>query len=235
MPAVCGGDRLSLGDQVRAKRPQVRAKASRRPGGAQPSAAKLHAAKGVGLSPTVALTVAGAALGLGLVIMLATGHRAERIGVSMVHRRRQLVRFGGLQVEDGSHPAAPRRPRKATFWRPRPLPEPADAGHGPELTSASGCERVGWVKDAKVIRMLPDTIVVAVDERPPAPSGSTRAAPEGDRRRRPGDQRGRSGPLPPLPLVVGAGRRPGAAPSILPAIASAAAPALIARGPGAGR
>jgi cell division protein FtsQ len=64
MPAVVRGGPPKP-RRPRAEAPASPSKGKPAPRGAQP-AAKLHAAKGVGLSPTVALTVAGAALGLGL-------------------------------------------------------------------------------------------------------------------------------------------------------------------------
>jgi cell division protein FtsQ len=35
---------------------------------------------------------------------------------------------------------------------------------------------VGWVKDAKVVRMLPDTVLIAVEERPALAVWQTGAA-----------------------------------------------------------
>ena len=81
MPAVVRGGPPKP-RRPRAEAPASPSKGKPAPRKAQP-AAKLHAARGVGLSPTVALSVAGAALGLGLVVMLATGHRAERLGATM--------------------------------------------------------------------------------------------------------------------------------------------------------
>ena len=34
--------------------------------------------------------------------------------------------------------------------------------------SASGCSQYGWVKDARVSRRLPDTLVIDIVEREPA-------------------------------------------------------------------
>src|SRR4051812_47841344 len=83
MPAVVrGGPRKPT-------RPRAEAPASpkARPAArnAAPPAGKLQAARnGVGVSPGLALTVAGGALVVALVATLATGHRAERLGQAMM-------------------------------------------------------------------------------------------------------------------------------------------------------
>ena len=49
-----------------------------------PPAGKLHAARnGVGVSPRLAVGVAGAALVVALVATLATGHRLQRLGEAL--------------------------------------------------------------------------------------------------------------------------------------------------------
>ena len=78
---------------------------------------------------------------------------------------------------------------------------------------------VGWVKDAKVVRMLPDTVMISVEERPALAvwqnqgrmkviDGEGRVISEADPAR-----------FPQLPLVVGQGADQ-AAGLILPAVAS---------------
>jgi cell division protein FtsQ len=80
-------------------------------------------------------------------------------------------------------------------------------------------EGVGWVKEAKVVRLLPDTVVIAVKERPALAvwqsggrmrviDGEGRVISEADASR-----------FPQLPLVVGQGADQ-AAGAILPAVAS---------------
>jgi cell division protein FtsQ len=178
----------------------------------------LHAAKGVGLSPTVALTVAGAALGLGLVVMLATGHRAERIGMSVVHGVDNSFASAGFKLKTvhirGASSTAQADILKASGLY---LDQPT---LGMDLNDVrTRVQGVGWVKDAKVVRMLPDTVLIAVEERPALAvwqnqgrmkviDGEGRVISEADPAR-----------FPQLPLVVGQGADQ-AAGLILPAVAS---------------
>ena len=164
MPAVVRGG------SPKPRRPRAEAPASPNkarsaaPKGAQP-AAKLRAAKGVGLSPAFALGVAGAALGLGLVVMLATGHRAERL----VTAARQGVdsefatagfKLRTVHIQGASGPAQADILRASGLYLDQPI-------LGLSLAEIrQRVEAVGWVKEAKVVRLLPDTVVIAVKERP---------------------------------------------------------------------
>lgn len=187
------------------------------PKGAQP-AAKLRAAKGVGLSPAFALGVAGVALGLGLVVMLATGHRAERL----VTAARQGVdgefasagfKLKTLHVQGASAQADADIRRASGLYLDQPT-------LGLDLADIrQRVEMVGWVKEAKVVRLLPDTVLIAVEERPAL------AVWQSGGRMRVIDGEGRviseadASQFPQLPLVVGQGADQ-AAGSILPAVAA---------------
>ena len=166
----------------------------------------------------IALGVAGGALGLALIATLATGHRAERL-VDAFGRGVQ-VQFADLgfklkdvHVQGASAMAEPDILRAAALYKDQPT-------LGLDLEALrQRIETVGWVKEAKVVRLLPDTVVIAVVERPAIAvwqhAGRTQVI----------DGEGRvileaeAGRFPNLPLVVGQGADQ-AAGSILPAISS---------------
>jgi cell division protein FtsQ len=160
MPAVVrGGGRSTAGP--RAKGPRKSAKSR----SAQPEgASKLRAAQGIGLSPTFAVVGAAAVLTAGLGVALATGDRGERLaGATAAAIDRQ---FAGAGFElhtvhlQGASPATQKYILKAAgLHRDQPL-------LGLDLAAVRArVEKVGWVKRARVIRLLPDTVVIAVDER----------------------------------------------------------------------
>jgi cell division protein FtsQ len=152
-----------------------------------------------------------------LAATLATGHRGERlaqaIGAGVDGKFGQAgVRLAAVHVEGASKMATPDIVAAAQVYKDQPL-------LGLDLDAVrQRVERVGWVKEARVVRLLPDTLVIAVVERRQLAiwqhNGRTvvidekgNVIPEAD-----------PGRFPTLPLVVGAG---GAehAPAILPALA----------------
>lgn len=217
MPAVVRGG------SPKPRRPRAEVPASPNKGrsasrnSAQP-AAKLHAAKGVGLSPALALGIAGAALGLGLVVMLATGHRAERLVMAARQGVDGQFATAGFKLTklhvQGASPQAEADIRRASgLYQDQPT-------LGLDLAEIrQRVEAVGWVKQAKVVRLLPDTVLIAVEERPALAvwqnhgrmrviDGEGRVISEADASR-----------FPQLPLVVGQGADQ-AAGAILPAVAA---------------
>lgn len=172
---------------------------------------------GEGLSPKHALIAAAGVLALALVGVLATGHRGEKL----VHATTAAIdgkfgqagfRLAAIHVEGASPMATADIVRAAGVYKDQPL-------LGLDLAAVrSRVEHVGWVKEARVVRLLPDTLVVAVVERKQLAiwqhNGRTQVIddhgqpiPEADPAR-----------FPKLPLVVGEG---GAehAPEILPVLA----------------
>lgn len=213
MPAaVRGGPRKPA--RPRAEAPASPNKA--RPAAQQP-AGKLHAARGgVGVSPTLALGVAGGALALALVVTLATGHRAERLGQAMVHGVDGEFANLGFKLKavhvTGASPTAQADILKASgLYQDQPT-------LGMDLVDLKGrVEGVGWVKSAKVVRLLPDTVMIAVEERPALAvwqhSGRLKVIDAEGRIIREAD----AARFPHLPLVVGQGADQ-AAGNILPAV-----------------
>jgi cell division protein FtsQ len=133
---------------------------------AAPPAGKLQAARnGVGVSPGLALTVAGGALVVALVATLATGHRAERLGQAMMRGVDGEFADLGFKLKtvhiEGASPMAKADILNATaLYQDQPT-------LGLDLADLRArVEGVGWVKSAKVVRLLPDTVFISVEERP---------------------------------------------------------------------
>ena len=170
------------------------------------------------LDPRKATLIACALLSIGLLAALATGGRAKALAVAAssgvegqlgkVGFRLQHVRLEG--VSDGAAAdvyAAAALPRNAPIL-------------GVDLEALrQRVQAVGWVKDARVVRLLPDTLVISAHERPRLAvwqlngramviDADGKPIPEADAAR-----------FPELPLVVGEGAAT-AAGAILPQITS---------------
>ena len=216
MPATLRGARQSNA-RPRAKAPVSPGKTRASAKGPQ-TAAKLRAARGVGLPPKFAIAVAGLVFGVGIVVTLATGHRAQ----ALADNTRQAVAGQsaglGFKVREilvqGASPMAERAVLEAAGLR---IGQPIlDVDLDKVRKSVEG---VGWVRDAQVVRLLPDTLVVAVSQRETLAvwqnrgrtwviDASGRPIPEAD-----------AGRFPELPLIVGDGANEGAA-QILQAVQS---------------
>lgn len=148
---------------------------------------------------------------------MATGHRGERLAAAVGHgvdnRFAQAgFRLKSVHVQGASPMATADIVRAAGIYADEPLV-------GLDLAAVrQRVESVGWVKQARVVRLLPDTLVVAVDERKQLAvwqhDGKTavvddhgQVIPEADPSR-----------FASLPLVVGDGAD-AAAPAILPILA----------------
>jgi len=170
-----------------------------------------------GLSPKWALIGAGAVLVLALGGALATGHRGERlvatIGSGIDAKFGELgFRLKTVEVAGASRMATADIVKAAGVYQNQPL-------LGLDLQALRAkVKAVGWVKDARVVRLLPDTLVVTVVER------RQLAVWQHDGRQMVIDEHGQVIPeadparFATLPLVVGEG---GAvhAPEILPVLA----------------
>lgn len=182
--------------------------------GASPRPQAPHSA---GVSPKLALLGAAGVLALALGVTLATGHRGEHM-VQAAERgvdgkfAQAGFRLKTVHVEGASAMATADIVRAAGVRKDQPL-------LGMDLNALrQRVEQVGWVKDARIVRLLPDTLVVAVVERKQLGvwqhAGRTvviddhgQVIPEADPAR-----------FPNLPLVVGEGGAV-AAPAILPILA----------------
>jgi cell division protein FtsQ len=221
MPAaVRGGTQSQARPRAKAPASPSRGRASgggrkAAPGGFTPG--KLRAAQGIGLSPQQALGAAAAVLAIAVAIALSTGGRGEQVaqGVSnSIHGATAGLgfRLAAVHVE-GASPMAQADIMKATgLYRDQPV-------LGIDLEDVrKRVEQVGWVKEARVVRLLPDTLVIGVVERGQLAvwqhGGKSfvidkkgQVIPEAD-----------PGRFPNLPLIVGAEAN-AHAPEILPAVA----------------
>jgi cell division protein FtsQ len=207
MPAVMRGGSKP------ARKPAKGAAPRRKPAAYAP---KLKGVRGAGLKPQAAFAAAGAVFAGGLVLMLATGGRAQALG--------EAVR-GGL---DHRLVAAGFRVASLQITGASPMAR-ADIVQAAGLTADQSIlaldleglrqrvEAIGWVDEAKVVRLLPDTVLIQVKERPQLAvwqhGGRTEVVdlkgapiPEADPAR-----------FPDLPLVVGEGANEAAA-AILPLV-----------------
>jgi cell division protein FtsQ len=211
--AVRGGAPSRTTVQARPRRGQPRTKASK------PYApAKLAAARSLGLMPLTALSLALVIGVCGVVAMVASDPRVERAREQTLAAVDQGFIDLGFKVGDvtvqGATPAAAAYVLKAAaLLKGEPIL------HLDLKAVRSRVEGVGWVKSAKVVRLLPDTIVIAITQRQTLAvwqhAGRTlvidstgRAIPEAD-----------PAQFADLPLVVGQGADQ-AAPGILPLLES---------------
>jgi cell division protein FtsQ len=179
----------------------------------------------MGLSPQHALAAAGAVLVGALIVALSTGGRAERAGDATATAFGERLaglgfRIKAVHVEGASEMARDDILKAANA-------EPGQPTIGMDLDELrQRVEQVGWVKEARVVRLLPDTLVIAVTER------RQLAVWQNDGRAYVIDDQGRVIPeaapreFPHLPLIVGDGANEHAG-KILPEVA--ARPRLLGR------
>jgi cell division protein FtsQ len=167
-----------------------------------------------GVGPGVVLGATAALLGGGALVLLATGGRAHAFQARLHDDvaegfARAGFRVSNVVVEGASRFSVPYVVKAAGIAQGAPL-------MGFDLADVRRrVEQVGWVKSVRILRLLPDTVVLAVSERPRLavwqadgashvidPDGQT--IPEAD-----------PGLFVDLPLVVGAGA-PQAAGALLP-------------------
>ena len=162
MPAaVRGGSRVQA--NPRAKAP-AGPRGKRPPSPKAAPAAGRGGAPGPGLSPKTVLIAAAGVVALAIGVTLATGHRGERIvaGVGRGVDARFAAagfRLKSVHVQGASPIATADIVRAAGVFAGQPLV-------GLDLQQVRArVESVGWVKQVRVVRLLPDTLVLAVEER----------------------------------------------------------------------
>jgi cell division protein FtsQ len=214
MPAeVRGGSRVDAKPRAKTPPKPVQRPRVRSPG----SAPARRAPQASGPSPKLILLAAAGVLALAGAAVLATGHRGQRLVASIqsgVDGRFGQAGFRLRKVRvDGASPMAMADIVKAAgVYKDEPL-------LGLDLDALRGrVEAVGWVKEARIVRLLPDTLVISVAER------RQLAVWQHDGRTSVIDDHGLVIPeanparFAALPLVVGAGGAE-AAPKILPLLA----------------
>lgn len=164
MPAVVRGGRRQGSNQAPQRGSAAKGGGRSRSGAQNASAVpgKMAAIGRVDISPRTAVIALGAGALL-LVGVLATGARAERIGASVSHGLDNLTAGMGLTLKrvhiTGASPEAePAIQRALGLYSGQPITSlDLDAIR----TRVHG---VGWVKEARVVRLLPDTLIVEVKE-----------------------------------------------------------------------
>jgi cell division protein FtsQ len=165
----------------------------------------------VGLPPKAALAAAGVILVAGVGVALATGDRAERLGATMTYGAQSVLADAGFRLNTV-------HVQGATVMAQDDILRAAQIARGEPILAVDldalrdRVQSVGWVQEVKVVRLLPDTLVLAVKQRRPVAvwqhAGRTsmiddagRVIVEADPAR-----------FPTLPLVVGSGADQAATP-----------------------
>ena len=157
-----GGRRGGGGPQVRVARPKSNAPARGEARAYAP--AKLGAASRLGVSPLAAFNLAGGVVAAGLFIALFSGGRLAEAG-------ERIARGADAGAADlGFRVAAVHLTGASAYSAPHiraviPV-RPGDPILGLDLQQVRAeVEAGGWVRSARVIRLLPDTVVIAVEEK----------------------------------------------------------------------
>lgn len=142
-------------------------RAAKSQGRAPKSAKSAKAAAHAPIDPRLIAACAGGVLVLGLGVFLFTGDRLQHIGqgVRQVYGRRMAAvgfKVSALHLQ-GASPAARDAIIKASgIYQDEPL-------LSLDLDDVrQRVESIGWVEEARVVRLLPDTVVIHVKEQAPA-------------------------------------------------------------------
>jgi cell division protein FtsQ len=120
---------------------------------------------GPGIKPQTALSLALVVLTGGVALMLATGGRAhaltERVESAFAGRLAGVgFQVKSVELEGASRFSVPYIMRAAGVTQGEPM-------LGLDLEAIrQRVEKVGWVKSVRVLRLMPDTLMIAVAERP---------------------------------------------------------------------
>lgn len=162
MPAVVRGGRRQNSQGPKGGAGSRGGGRSRGPQNASPIPGKMAAIGRIDVSPrTMIIALAGGVLVLGAV--LATGARAERIGASFSHGVDNLTASMGLKL-NRVHITG------ATAEAEPDIQHALDLHAGQPITSLDldaireRVQAVGWVKEARIVRLLPDTLIVEIKE-----------------------------------------------------------------------
>ncbi|OYX55855.1 MAG: cell division protein FtsQ [Brevundimonas subvibrioides] len=207
MPAVVRGGRRANVAPAPKRSGGPKGQGGRSRGGAPRNAGgvpgKMAALGKLDLTPRAVVLSICAGFGV-LALVLATGARAERIGQSVTHGMDQITTGMGLKlrrvhITGASAEATPAIQRALNVEAGQPI-----TSLDLDALQAS-IQAVGWVKEARVVRLLPDTLIVEVKEHDRLAvwqTGGRVFVIDGEGRAIPGADAGR---YPGLPLVVGVG------------------------------
>ena len=216
MPAVVRGGRRQSSTQAPKRGSGKGAQKARATRNAPAAPGKYAAVGKLDLSPRAVVFSIVAGVGV-LAAVLATGARAERIGATFNHGVDQVTAGMGLSLRRVHITGAS---AEATSAIQRAL----DLHAGQSITGLdlaalqASVQAVGWVRAARVVRLLPDTLIVEVVEHDRLAVWQTEGRAyviDGQGRTIEGADAGR---YPQLPLVVGKGADLAAA-EVLPLLA----------------
>jgi cell division protein FtsQ len=166
-PKAKGPSSARASSSPRAQAPSGPAKGGAKTAAAKPKRRPPVASKlaGPGIKPQTALSLALVVLTAGVGLMLATGGRAHSLTQHVETALAGRLAGAGFQVKSVELEGASR------FSIPYILSAAAVVQGEPMLgLDLDGIrqrvEKVGWVKSVKVLRLMPDTLMIAVDERP---------------------------------------------------------------------
>ena len=142
-----------------------KAKAARRGKASAYTPAKLSAPRKMGLAPLSALAIAAVVAVVGGLAIVASDARVHRFTAKIggdIDRAliAQGLRVQALNIEGATPDAQADIARASGLYRDEPIL------HVDLQDLRRKIERVGWVKSARVVRLLPGTIVVAITQRP---------------------------------------------------------------------
>ena len=217
MPAVVRGG-ARAGAQRSQPKPASRARPRSGPRGRSYSPAKIGAARRFGIHPGWAVSISAGMVVIGLIAALVTADRFQRLVAKSEQSTAMRLaglgfRLNAVHVEGATPEASADILRAIALKKNEPI-------LGLDLAALRGrVEQVGWVKTARIVRLLPDALVISVVQRDAAAvwqhggrsivvDGLGRPIPEAN-----------AGEFAELPLVVGEGANL-SAPKMLPMIRS---------------
>lgn len=213
MPAVVRGGRRQSSNKAPKRNAPSGGQRARGPRNAPATPGKLAAIGRLDLSPrAVLISIAAGVVVLGGVLF--TGARAERLGAGVSSSLDKTAIGLGLKlrrvhIQGASAEATPAIQRALDLYS-------GQAITGVDLDAVRArVQSVGWVKEARVVRLLPDTLIIDVVEHDRLAvwqTGGRAQVIDGSGRVIPGADAGR---YPQLPLVVGVGADQAAA-EVLP-------------------
>ena len=177
MVAVVRGERSQLSARARTASSARGAAATRRAAGREGQApARPAKTQGVGLTPKIALAVCGLVIAAGALTGLIKARHDRHPGVMPAHTApipqhasplgRMTAQLGfrlhRVEVQGAPEMAKADILAAAALYRDAPILDvDLDA-------LRKRVEATGWVRDAKIVRLLPDTLIIAVGPRAPA-------------------------------------------------------------------
>ena len=154
------GSRVSANARTKASRTPSRGRGSARPY----APAKIKAAQKVGLRPGLALGVTGLIVVVGLVAALLTGDRLHRSTAGLAEAAATQLGAMGFKVQ-AVHVVGASTQAKADILRASGLYQDEPILRVDLGDLRGRLQKVGWVKTVRVVRLLPDTLIISVGER----------------------------------------------------------------------